>query len=88
MIASGAGDLPTWTIDRLTSLLEEEEVEAGRRLFAAGEPVELIYFMREGRIQLSSEDAPPWIYEGRWVIGPADAVLLIGPYQRTGVSAF
>lgn len=83
VITTGAGDLPTWVIDRLTSLLAEEEVEAGRRLFAAGEPVELIYFMREGRIQLSSGDAPPWIYEGRWVIGPADAVL-DRPYSRTG----
>ena len=85
VIAGRAGELPTWALDRLTSVLEEEEVEAGGRLFAAGEPVELIYFMREGRIQLSREGAPPWIYEGRWAIGPADAIL-DRPYQRTGVA--
>ncbi len=85
VIAGGAGDLPTWVIDRLTSLLEEEEIEAGRRLFAAGEPVELVYFIREGRIQLSREGAPPWTYEGRWVIGPSDAILE-RPYPRTGVA--
>jgi CRP-like cAMP-binding protein len=85
VIATGTADLPTWAIDRLTSLLEEEEVEAGRRLFAAGEPVETIYFLREGRLQLSREGAPPWIYDGRWVIGPADAVL-DRPYPRTAVA--
>jgi CRP-like cAMP-binding protein len=85
VIATGAGDLPTWAIDRLTSMLEEEEVEAGRTLFAEGEPVELVYFIREGRIQLSREGYPPWVYEGRWVIGPSDAILE-RPYQRTGVA--
>jgi CRP-like cAMP-binding protein len=84
-VAGGLMRLPVWVVDRLTTLFEEEEVEAGRRIFAAGEPVELIYFMREGRVQLSREGVPPWVFEGRWVLGPGDAVL-DRPYPRTAVA--
>jgi CRP-like cAMP-binding protein len=83
--AGGSANLETWVIDRLTSLIEEEEIEAGRRIFLAGDPVEVVYFMRGGRIQLSRDGVPPWIYHGRWVIGPGD-VLLERPYRRTGVA--
>jgi CRP-like cAMP-binding protein len=83
--AGGMPALETWVIDRLTSLFEEEEIVAGTRVFAAGEPIEFIYFMREGRLQLSREGVPPWIMSGRWVIGGGDA-FLERPYPRTGVA--
>ena len=83
IISGGATDLQTWVIDRMISLFEEEEVEAGRRVFEAGEPIEFIYFMREGKLRVTREGKAPWTYEGRWVIGPADA-LLERPYRRTG----
>jgi CRP-like cAMP-binding protein len=82
---AGSNDTPSWVIDRVTALLDEEEVEAGRRIFAAGDPIEFIYFMREGRLRLSAEGLPSWTYDGRWVIGPADA-LLDRPYRRTAVA--
>ena len=84
-VITGGSSPPNWVIDRLTSLVEEEDVEAGRRLFAEGEPVELIYFMREGSLQLSRDGVPPWTYKGRWVIGASDA-MLDRPYVRTGVA--
>jgi CRP-like cAMP-binding protein len=84
-VTGGSTDVPAWIIDRITALLEEEEVEIGRRVFAAGDPIEYVYFMREGRLQLVGEGVPTWTYNGRWVIGPADA-LLERPYQRTGIA--
>jgi CRP-like cAMP-binding protein len=84
-VTGGSADIPAWIIDRITALLEEEEVEIGRRVFAAGDPIEFVYFMREGRLQLVGDGVPTWTYEGRWVIGPADA-LLERPYRRTGIA--
>jgi CRP-like cAMP-binding protein len=84
-VTGASRDTPSWVIDRVTSLMDEEEVEAGRRIFAAGDPIEFVYFMREGRLRLSAEGRPTWTYDGRWVIGPAD-VMLDRPYQRTAVA--
>jgi CRP-like cAMP-binding protein len=84
-LAGGAGDIETWVFDRMISLLEEEDVAAGTRLFAAGELPECIYFMRDGRLRMLREGAPPWTFEGRWAIGTFDA-MLERPHARTAVA--
>jgi len=58
-----------WVLDRMTELLEERHVRAGEVLWTAGEEVESLYFMHEGRVRAVREGAPPWTFEGRWFLG-------------------
>lgn len=85
ILAGGAGDLDTWVMDRMTSLVEEEDVEAGKRLFARGEPPEYMFFLRDGRVRLEREGAGVWLLHGRAVVGAFDA-LLDRPHTRTAVA--
>jgi CRP-like cAMP-binding protein len=85
VLSGGAADLETWVIDRMTSLVAEEDVEAGKRLFAQGEQPELIFFAQEGRVRLERDGHNPWVFEGRSVIGVFDA-LLERPHVRTAVA--
>jgi CRP-like cAMP-binding protein len=64
----------TWVIDRLTSILDEQEVHEGETIFTAGEPVTFIYFMQDGRVRFTREDGPSWTLEGRWVMGGFEAM--------------
>jgi CRP-like cAMP-binding protein len=61
--------IDSWVIDRLTSLLDEEDVQAGQVLWNAGEPLEFIYFVRNGSVQLTRVGAAPWTFQGRSVLG-------------------
>ena len=58
-----------WVIDRLTSLLDEEDVQAGQALCTAGEPLQFVYFMQNGSVEMTRAGAPPWTFQGRWVLG-------------------
>lgn len=69
------GGFESWVIDRLTNLLEEEEVPIGDALFSCGESPEFFYFMREGRVRMTREGGPAWILHGRQVFGMDDAIL-------------
>jgi CRP-like cAMP-binding protein len=80
-----ATDIEPWVIDRAISVLDEEDLPAGTRIFAAGELPEFIYFMREGRVGMLRDGAAPWTFEGRWAIGMFDAVLE-RPHDRTAVA--
>ncbi|HWZ91728.1 MAG TPA: cyclic nucleotide-binding domain-containing protein [Polyangiaceae bacterium] len=64
-----------WVIDRLIGLLDEEDVQAGQRLNTAGEPLEFIYFMQNGAVRMTRDGAPPWTFQGRWVLGTFEAHL-------------
>jgi CRP-like cAMP-binding protein len=77
--------LPSWVIERMTSLLDELDVTPGQVLFAAGDPAEFIYFMSDGRVALTREGAVPWRYEGRWAIGVFE-VMVDGPRTRTATA--
>jgi CRP-like cAMP-binding protein len=85
VLTGDAGDLETWVINRMTSLVDEEDVEPGKRLFAEGEQPEFIFFVRDGRIRLERDGSNPWIFEGRSVVGVFDA-LLERPHRRTAVA--
>jgi CRP-like cAMP-binding protein len=85
VLTGGAGNLEPWVLDRMTSVLDEEDVEAGKRLFAQGEQPEYIFFVRDGRIRLERDGSNPWIFEGRSVIGVFDA-LLDRPHTRTATA--
>ncbi len=85
VLTGGAANLETWVIDRMTSIVEEEDVPAGKRLFAEGEPPESIFFVREGRVRLERDGTGPWLFEGRTVIGVFDA-LLDRPHARTAIA--
>lgn len=61
--------IDSWIIDRMTSILDECEVRAGQRLFTAGEPLESLYFMQDGRVRFTRDGRPSWILKGRWVLG-------------------
>jgi hypothetical protein len=63
------GVIDFWVIDRLTSLLDEEDVQAGQMLCTAGEPLEFIHFVQNASVQLTRAGAPPWTFHGRWVLG-------------------
>jgi CRP-like cAMP-binding protein len=85
VLTGGALDLETWVIDRMTSVIDEEDVAAGKRLFAQGEQPEHIFFTREGRLRLERDGRPAWLFEGRTVVGVFDA-LLDRPHERTAVA--
>jgi CRP-like cAMP-binding protein len=85
VLTGAAGGLETWVIDRMASIIEEEDVEPGKRLFAQGEQPEYIFFARDGRIRLERDGSSPWTFEGRSVIGAFDAVLE-RPHTRTAVA--
>src|SRR5208283_1128128 len=40
-----------WVTDRVTAMLEEEDVCAGESLFTAGDPPDYFYFLRKGTVQ-------------------------------------
>ena len=75
----------SWVIDRLTSVVEEEDLRAGQTLFYAGDPPDYLYFLQSGRIRMSRPGSGSWIYEGRWVLGSFD-VLLDKPRTRTATA--
>jgi len=63
-----------WVLDRMTSILDEQEFRAGQTLFAAGEPVEFLYFMQDGRVRFTRADGLSWTLRGRWVLGSFEAI--------------
>jgi CRP-like cAMP-binding protein len=84
-VLTGGADLETWVIDRMTSAVEDEDVEAGKRLYAQGEQPEYIFFVREGQVRLEREGRATWILEGRSAVGTFDAAL-DRPHERTAVA--
>jgi CRP/FNR family cyclic AMP-dependent transcriptional regulator len=84
-LTGGSDDIETWVIDRMTSIVDEEDVESGKRLFARDEQPEFIFLVRDGRVRLEREGSSPWLFEGRSVIGGFDA-LLERPHARTAVA--
>jgi CRP-like cAMP-binding protein len=63
-----------WVIDRLTTILDDQPVHAGQRLFTEGAPIEFIYFMRDGEVRFTRDGAPSWTLRGRWFLGGFDAL--------------
>jgi CRP-like cAMP-binding protein len=63
-----------WVIDRMTSLLDEQEIRAGQQLFTEGEPSDFLYFMRDGEVRFTRAGGPSWTLQGRWVIGGYEAL--------------
>jgi CRP-like cAMP-binding protein len=66
--------MDSWVIDRLTSILDEQEVHAGQALFTAGEPVEFLHFMQDGQVRFARDGGPSWTLKGRWLIGGFEAL--------------
>jgi CRP-like cAMP-binding protein len=77
--------LDAWVIGRLTSILEEHELHAGQTLFRAGVPLDFLYFMRDGEVRFTRDDAPPWTLRGRWFLGAFD-VASDRPAMRTATA--
>jgi CRP-like cAMP-binding protein len=63
-----------WIIDRMTSLLEEQDVRSGDLLYARGDPPLFLYFMHDGVVRMSKPGYAPWTFRGRWLLGVHDAV--------------
>ncbi len=85
ILAGDTDNLETWVIDRMTSVVEEEDVPAGKRLYAAGELPDYIFFVRDGTIRLERPGVAPWTIEGRRVIGAFDA-LTEHAHSRTAIA--
>jgi CRP-like cAMP-binding protein len=68
-------EIDTWTLDRFLGLLDEESILAGQELWDRGERPNFLYFMQQARILLTRPDAPPWRFQGRWVLGGFEAHL-------------
>jgi CRP-like cAMP-binding protein len=71
-------------LERLASAVIEENVKPGHVLFREGDEASNVHFMSAGRMRLTREGRPDWVYEGRWVVGTTD-VLLGRPRARTAV---
>jgi CRP-like cAMP-binding protein len=67
-------EIDSWVIDRLTSVLEEQNFHTGQTLYSAGEPVGFIYFMQDGEVRFTSQGGPAWTLRGRWVLGAFEAL--------------
>ena len=63
-----------WVIDRLTSILEEQEVHRGQTLCTEGEPIAALYFMQNGEVRFTRDGGPSWTLRGRWIIGGLEAL--------------
>ena len=79
------GELPAWVVDRLTLVLQERQIRTGEVLWRAGEPLEHLYFMHRGRVQLIRDGAPSWTFDGRWFLGGFEGHL--DGAARTAVAA-
>jgi CRP-like cAMP-binding protein len=69
------GGLESWVTDRLTSVLEQEDIGAGDTVFSVGETPDFFYFLREGRVQILDGHGPAWTLERRAVFGVTDVLL-------------
>jgi CRP-like cAMP-binding protein len=72
-------------LEKLVEAVYVKTVRVGEVIYREGEPSDDVLFMNEGRIRLSRPGAVDWVYEGRWVIGSADA-FLERPRNRTAVA--
>jgi CRP-like cAMP-binding protein len=67
-------NVDSWVIDRMTSILDEQEVHEGQTLYTAGGPVGFIYFMQDGEVRFTRDGGPSWTAKGRWVLGGFEAL--------------
>jgi CRP-like cAMP-binding protein len=65
--------------------MEERDLGPGDVLFPSGEVIEFVYFMQNGRVQMTREGAAPWTFEGRWFLGGFEGHL-DRPATRTAVA--
>jgi CRP-like cAMP-binding protein len=76
------GTLEPWVTDRLIAILDEEEAAAGDRLFAAGEPAEHVYFVKQGTVELALHGGTIEVVEGPRTLGMSD-VLIERPHSAS-----
>jgi CRP-like cAMP-binding protein len=62
-------------VDRVTELIDEQDVRAGQVLWPRGQVVDTLYIMHDGRVRAARGAAPPWTFEGRWFLGDFEAHL-------------
>jgi CRP-like cAMP-binding protein len=84
-LAPRSRGLDPWVVDRLTSIPVEKRVPAGQVLWSAGDPVEFLYFMFDGRAQSRLEGTAPWTFAGKWFLGAFEG-FDGGPARRTVVA--
>jgi CRP-like cAMP-binding protein len=77
--------IPSWAIERMASVLEDQALEEGHVLFKAGDPPEFLYLMRDGRIRMTLEGGAPLTFQGRWALGGFE-VLTDHAYRRTATA--
>jgi CRP-like cAMP-binding protein len=75
----------SWVIDRLTSILVERDFFAKQTLFSAGEPLESLFFVRDGEIRFIRGGAPSWTLRGRAILGSFE-VLSERPASHTAIA--
>ncbi len=66
---------PPWVTDRLTAILEEEEVAAGASIYAEGEPPDHFFFLRRGALDLVQRGEPAVLIEGPRTFGILDVLI-------------
>jgi CRP-like cAMP-binding protein len=66
-------EIDPWAIDRMTSLLDEQDFRAGDVLYSRGDAPDHIYFMQDGAVRMSKPGSSPWTFRGRWLLGVYDA---------------
>jgi len=74
-----------WAAARLASTMTDLRVQVGDVIYKKGDAPEEHFFVVDGEVKLETDDAPPWTFGERSLIGTFD--LLLGrPRARTAVA--
>lgn len=68
-------DLVEWAMPRLMHAMREVRLRPGDLAYRLGEPSRHFYFVVSGRVRLERDDAPPWEFGERSIIGALDATM-------------
>jgi len=73
-VGGNLGTLAPWVTDRVAAMLEEEDFEAGDRIYAAGDQPDHFYVVRQGRVEIVRSGKPVETLEGPRAFGMIDAL--------------
>ncbi len=73
-IGGSSGTVEPWVAERLTAILEQEDVRAGERIFTAGDPPDHLFLVRQGRLELLRDGQHGEIVVAPCALGMSDAL--------------
>jgi CRP-like cAMP-binding protein len=73
-VGAGLGGTEPWVTDRLAAIAFEEEIAAGEPIFAAGDPPDHFYVVRQGRLEVVRGGRRSEVIEAPGAFGMLDAL--------------